>query len=124
MRDAALVNGIHMPIFSLSSESQLQLQQEGSEGFGYLDLLKSNEVRRVMIPLCSVWFLFGLTYYGLILFVVIMFQNNNNEKDEKDNEQCLFDYSALFLNSKLSILFSFYFILFYFNIKYGYRPVN
>jgi MFS family permease len=100
VRDAALVNGIHMSPFTLSSESESDGQVVNSCGNSYLNLFRTKEMRSLSLPLCSVWFLFGLTYYGLLVFVGRLYLFQENQTISSSSVVCFFDYSAIFINSK------------------------
>lgn len=67
IRDAALVNGIIMPSFTQTNEDE-QHEHQGNHA-NYSDLVTNKEVRKITLTLWLVWFAFGFTYCGLILFL-------------------------------------------------------
>ncbi len=95
IRDAALVNGVVLDPFTLIID---EADRECKDA-DYFDLVKTEEQRRITLPLWAVWTLFGFTYYGLILFVSRIYSTDNN-----DDSTCSFDYSAIFTNSTAELV--------------------
>jgi len=56
-------------------------------------------LRWISFPLWIVWFTFGFSYYGVILFVARLFTSTTTSTTE-----CSFDYQSIFLNSIAEIL--------------------
>jgi len=67
----------------------------------YYELISTPNIRKLLIPLSLIWFLFGFTYYGLILYVARIFTNVNGDDD---SASCTFEYSAIFVNSTAELL--------------------
>jgi MFS family permease len=63
----------------------------------YLDLIRSAKLRRIVLPLWTVWGIFGFTYYALILFVNRRY--TAQEAGRHSFNQCDFNYSAIFVNA-------------------------
>jgi putative MFS transporter len=100
VRDAALVNNITMPAFTLSCEERNE--HNNGEDASYSDLLRVKAVRDITIPLWVVWFAFGFTYYGLILFVGRLYAESSSTSSNISGgevTQCSFDYKAMMINS-------------------------
>ena len=96
VREAAAVNGFTMPPFSLATDlGDLNSHNNGS----YLDFINTAEARRLSGPLFLVWFLLGLSYYSLILFV----SKINISSSESGSDTCSFDFSAIFANTVIRI---------------------
>ena len=52
---------------------------------------------RITVPLWAIWFLFGLTYYGIILLTARVYQKGS---DDDDGEfVCDFSYAEIFISS-------------------------
>lgn len=90
LRTAALVNGINLPEFILTSDLGKDLH-DGS----YWDLLSTKEARSITVPLSAIYGLYGFTYYGLILFESRLFSNQDNVA----SIACEFDYGPIFYNA-------------------------
>lgn len=52
---------------------------------------------KIAIPLWTIWFMFGLTYYGIILLTSRVYQKDSADDDEAF--VCDFSYSEIFLSS-------------------------
>lgn len=90
----------HVAMASKYNIEKFTLKSKNIENSTYFDLFKSsNNLQNFLIPLFTVWCLFGFTYYGLILFVARIFTNSNTEDDT-----CSFDYSAIFVNSSAELV--------------------
>jgi len=69
----------------------------------YLELL--NDVYRgISLPLWLVWFSFGVSYYGIILFVTRLYTTNDDDGDDDSAGSCSFDYADIFLNASMEIV--------------------
>ena len=104
VREAALVNGIVMPAFALSSISRGSDPSEtsslSSSNKSYLDLFRDKNVRITTMLLLAVWFSFGFTYYGLILFISKIYQSPSSSS----SSPCSFDYPAIFVSTASEIV--------------------
>lgn len=89
IKKAAAVNGYSMHPFSLICDTAVN---DGD----YFDLIRKKHLRNITLPLWLVWAIFGLTYYGIILFVSRIYAKAN---DDDSNNKCSFDYSSIFINS-------------------------
>jgi hypothetical protein len=92
IRDAAVVNHIDLPHFTLNSE-----QHEHLKDASYLELIQTKESRAISFPLWTIWGLFGFTYYGLILYVARLYST------EDDGSSCRFDYQSIFINASAEL---------------------
>lgn len=91
VRDAAQANGYDMGPFELiPAEGETQ---EESNNYG--DLVKDRQIRSISFPLWTVWTMFGITYYGMILLTDRMYSNTSTDDDDSDT--CTFDYSNIFI---------------------------
>ena len=88
IRDAAVVNGFVMPPFSL-------LPEEEKDDCKFVDLVDTEPVRNISLPIWVIWTGFGFTYYGMILFTSRIYEVDTGE----DDGICSFDYSAIFVNT-------------------------
>lgn len=99
VRDAALVNGATMKPFTLVDDEPYE-RGEGYDNGSYFDLIKTGAMRKVSLPLWTIWGIFGFTYYGLILLVARMYNTDQSDDDAGDGEKtCSFDYSNIFMNA-------------------------
>lgn len=64
----------------------------------YFDLVRTDEMRWLTIPLLVVWFTSGFAYYGLILFVARLYS-----QETVAGESCSFDYSSIFINATAEV---------------------
>jgi MFS family permease len=80
VREAALVNGIIMSEFTLKCEEKNEHTVQDAH---YIDLMTHKEVRNITLPLWFVWFAFGFTYYGLILFVGRLYSEGKDDDGGK-----------------------------------------
>jgi len=62
----------------------------------YKDLVKSENIG-YSYELWTLWFCFGLTYYGVILFVSRIYAEDGD--DDGDDLKCEFDYQSIFINA-------------------------
>lgn len=92
IKEAALINGVVMEPFVLK---EFVFEDEHVEA-SYSDLLTIKEIRNITIPLWIVWFIFGITYYGVILFVGRIYAKNDHIAHDKS---CSFDYPSIFINT-------------------------
>lgn len=69
-----------------------------SEGQGsqvrFYELLKSPQALRVIFPLWIVWISFGFAYFGLVLFISLLYTTTSD-----DSPSCSFDYAPIFINA-------------------------
>jgi MFS family permease len=58
------------------------------------------------IPLWTIWFLFGITYYGIILFVTRLYSVHDDDDDNVDDDgaSCSFSYQPIFLNASTEVV--------------------
>ena len=101
VREAALVNGIIIPEFTLAP-SIIDLSDEGKEG-SYLDLFATKSAQQITVPLWIVWASFGFSYYGVILFVSRVY-SNQDEVSSSTGPICSFNYPAIFYNAAAEII--------------------
>ena len=94
---AAICNGTILP-----DDFQI-LDDENDAGSAYNDRdtfrmakLVSWRNMKVAIPLWTVWFCFGATYYGVVLFSGRLFEDSDESQDD-DKTTCSFDYLSMFL---------------------------
>ena len=92
IRNAAAVNDFIMPPFSL-------LPEEEKEDCKFVDLVMTEEIRNITLPLWIIWSGFGFTYYGMILFTSRIYEVDTVE----DDGVCSFDYSAIFVNTAAEV---------------------
>ena len=93
VRQAALVNGVILPEFYIKNEFS-KTAKEGS----YADLMQTKEARRITLPLWAIWGLFGITYYGLLLFVSRIYSNESSA-GSTETKQCEFNYPPIFYSA-------------------------
>lgn len=70
----------------------------------YLSLVTDSEMRKISLPLWSVWFFFGLTYYGVILLTGRIYSNDDSDDENDDAKACDFDYPSMFISSVSEVL--------------------
>lgn len=99
IRAAARTNGIEMKEFDLLDE-----EEENEENARYVDLFLKPDARKLTIPLLALWFLFGFTYYGTVLFVSRLYSNHDSGEDSNAAEECSFDYPPIFYNAMTEIV--------------------
>lgn len=95
VRDAAVVCGVQLEPFTLVVEVAMITEEVIKKEASYYDLVKSAPARRLSLPLWTVWFLFGFTYYGIILFVSRLYTSTSSGDD---GSTCSFDYQSIFIN--------------------------
>jgi MFS family permease len=80
----------HAPVHSIPLDSDESL-------FGYFNLLYANRsLLRLTIPLWTTWLCFGITYYGVILYIANIYSVHQSLKFETST--CSFDYSSILLS--------------------------
>lgn len=100
LREAALVNGINLPEFTIAgSMHDTEINRDGS----YRDLIRTKAARRITFPLWAIWALFGFTYYGIILFVSRVYSNQDDIL-ASGVPKCEFNYAAIFYNAAAEIV--------------------
>ena len=90
----------HLEFSSIYSDdyNNNNTRDRGSQPASYSDLIYNREIFRLSLPLWIVWFLFGFTYNGILLFSIKLFSFSSHGDSENIN-LCVFDYSSIFLNS-------------------------
>ena len=65
------------------------------------ELFTSSTRLRLVLPMWLVWFCFGCTYYGVILFTGRLFEDSGSDDDADDDgsSTCSFDYLPMFLSA-------------------------
>eukprot|EP01038_Epipyxis_sp_PR26KG_P007600 gene7600-10349_t len=96
VKEAAIVNKITLAPFTIISDST-KVHKDAS----YLDLILIPQNRNISLPLWSIWFLFGFTYYGLILYVSRLYSNTSKDSG---SDTCSFDYQDIFINASSEII--------------------
>mmetsp|Transcript_1195 Transcript_1195/g.1945 ORF Transcript_1195/g.1945 Transcript_1195/m.1945 type:complete len:485 (+) Transcript_1195:25-1479(+) len=91
---AAKINGTELGKFTLSDDV------EREEIASVKELLKPQHIG-VSIPLWVAWFSFGCCYYGVILFVTKVFEDNGGDDDDIS---CSFDYAAIFYSAASEVV--------------------
>lgn len=101
VREAALVNSVVMPEFTFSpmAADVAEDTQEGS----YWELVRTQESRRITLPLWAIWAAFGFSYYGVILFVSRIY-SNADLITEGGVPACEFNYAAIFYNAAAEVV--------------------
>lgn len=94
IKTAAKINNTILPEFYLSDEG---IEEENHDA-NYTDLITKKEIRKISLPLWTIWFMFGFAYYGFILFVSRLYSDLGSD-DGDDDGSCSFDYSAIFINA-------------------------
>eukprot|EP01032_Pedospumella_encystans_P026912 gene26912-30426_t len=97
IRDAALVNNVELPEFTLTLMNSVEVH--GS----YKELVDTPEARRITLPLWLIWAAVGFSYYGTILFVSRVYSNQDNISQDS-TPQCEFNYAAIFYNASAEIV--------------------
>ena len=87
--EVARVNDITLSPFRLK-------HVEHKERYLKFDDFFSPQHVKLTIPLWIVWFCFGFSYYGVILFVNVVFEKHN---DADDGMVCDFDYAPIFYSA-------------------------
>ena len=89
---------------SSASPAREQQQQQQKQPQGVLGPLKelcaSSGLRATTALVVVVWFGFGLTYYGIILFNTRIFSTHDSDRSD---ETCSFDYQSIFVSSTSEI---------------------
>ena len=128
LRFAARTNGIELGHFSLASPNTYTLGSSGEnrqfgsptpasvatqggttmvseEIIGVMKKLVGEVYLSISMPLWTVWFSFGVGYYGIILFVTRLYALTDEGDGDDDNEAvCDFDYQSIFINSTMEIV--------------------
>jgi len=115
LRNAAIVNGKDPAVlFPPGFKIQGEIVEETSD---YMELFKPRW-RKITTLLAGVWTGFSLGYYGTILVVTKIFdENNDNGEDGK-----AFDYSAIFISSSAELIGTV--LVIYFIDKIGRIPMQ
>lgn len=67
----------------------------------YYELIRSRKARNISFPLWIIWFIFGFTYYGIILFVNQIYSTSQSSSDSGG---CSFDFQFIFYSSLSEII--------------------
>ena len=123
--DAALVNDIVMEPFALKDEPSVPASSSsssssvvdnckggdtdathssGHSGSGedatYMELFQDKRSRELTLMLWVIWFSFGFTYYGIVLFAGRLYASSSSSSgDDDDGGTCTFDYQSIFITS-------------------------
>jgi putative MFS transporter len=74
------------------------------EGVLILDFLRSTEIW-VTAPIITCWFCFGFCYFGVVLFVIKVFERHSSTDDHFEGAgECDFDYGSIFLSAASELL--------------------
>jgi hypothetical protein len=67
---------------------------------GYIQRLYADgELRTRTMLLWSIWFSFGVTYYGIVLYIANIYSYSSENRGTGNEAQCSFDYSSIILNA-------------------------
>jgi MFS family permease len=103
IRQAALVNGVVIPSHFKLSDRGIGASQCAGSAATYRDLLRAPETRATILPLWTIWGIFGFTYYSIILFISRIYSNQDSVSAGREG-QCDFDYPVLFGNASSEIV--------------------
>ena len=106
LKHAAKINGKDPnDIFTTTDGIALKLKHEQSENTSYAELLKP-KWRKLTLLLWGVWFFLAFSYYGTIMIVTRVFEEDNDSNnddsisnDDDDDDSVSFDYLAIFISS-------------------------
>ena len=99
VRKAASQNGLDADF--LFPHSALLLEEQEEESSGFRELF-SPRWRRITLLLWGAWGAFAFGYYGTIMVVTEIFDNEDNTNG--DNAGYSFDYGAIFLSSSAELI--------------------
>jgi len=116
LRDAALINDFVMEPFTLKDEPDARASTDkgsaggaassssshhrgGGEDATYMELFDNKRSRQLTLMLWVIWFSFGFTYYGIVLFAGRLYANSSSSGDDDDGGTCSFDYQSIFITS-------------------------
>jgi hypothetical protein len=91
----AAVNGTPLPPFDLCVHVSLPGDAESNK-VSWADFCAPDKMR-ITVPLWTVWFLFGLTYYGIILLTARVYQKGGGDDDGEF--VCDFSYPEIFFSA-------------------------
>lgn len=74
-------------------------EKDGSVHSYIQRLYADGELRTRTILLWSIWFSFGVTYYGIVLYIANIYSYGSDSRGTGNAAQCSFDYSSIILNS-------------------------
>lgn len=129
LRDAALVNDFVMEPFALKDEPDVHTSSAvdnykgggdrdathtssghrssggGGEDATYMELFQDRDKRsrELTLMLWVIWFSFGFTYYGIVLFAGRLYASSSSSGDD-DGGTCTFDYQSIFITSSSEII--------------------
>jgi MFS family permease len=87
---------------SAAQEAQESTKRKTASAYElFLELINTPKARRISIAVWTIWFSYGLAYYGFILLLTRIYQNNDDDTD--DGFVCDFDYQSIFVNSAFEI---------------------
>jgi putative MFS transporter len=75
------------------------------EGVLLVDFFRSTEVW-ITAPIITCWFCFGFCYFGIVLFVIKVFEKHTDSDDhfEGAGAECDFDYGSIFLSASSELV--------------------
>ena len=90
-----------VPDFPLLDPIVLQKHQRHSErtSSAGLDELWSDALKKKTRLFVLIWFGFGLTYYGVVLFTPRLFATDQEVKDDENNHHVRFDYTSILFST-------------------------
>ena len=97
LRDIAEVNNTPLSPVQLNP---LSGDDELEESVSVAEFVKPSAQQKLFIPMWIVWFAFGFGYYGVVLLMVRIFEDDNNDEEET----CDFDYGNILINSSTEVL--------------------
>lgn len=97
LKEAARYNGTPLPEFSLQS-LQLAGEQTSEHKISISEFFEKKNLP-VTIPLWIVWLCFGFTYYGTILLISRIYQENGDDDGDDDGFVCDFQYGEIFISA-------------------------
>lgn len=69
------------------------------DGVVLVDFFRSTDVW-ITVPIITSWFCFGFCYFGIVLFVIKVFEKHDISDDHFEGaSECDFDYSSIFLSA-------------------------
>ena len=98
IKNIAMVN--NTPISSQFQLNALCGEDATEEKVSFTEFLKPTSQQKLFLPMWVVWFSFGFGYYGVVLLMVRVFEDNDNDGEET----CDFDYGNILINSSTEVL--------------------
>lgn len=87
------INGTTLPPFTLMEPVE---NKANDNTMSWADFCGGDKFR-ITVPLWTIWFLFGLTYYGIILLTARVYQKGS--EDDDGEFVCDFSYAEIFISS-------------------------